>query len=130
MAFTGEINKKLSQFFNSYSKKIDFLKYLLRKKRGADEIILLTCCYIDQLGGCLFPKAGSSKNNFELMLLKHSGEKKEFSLISIGDFASDILTMLEYIEFIIPKAGRIELFSSDEIHFLGNIAKKHKNDYD
>jgi len=86
-----DIINRPSNFFDSYKQKVDFLKNLSRKRKAEDEIILLVCCYLDQLGSCLFPKGGTSKRNFELMLLKHSGESEEFSRISIADLCLDIL---------------------------------------
>jgi hypothetical protein len=109
MKLTNDIINRLSEFFDSYKKKVEFLKDLSRKHQGADEIILLACCYLEQLGGCLYPKKDSSKRSFERMLLDHSGEKDEFSLISLGNLAWDILYMAETLGYIIPKAGRVQL---------------------
>jgi len=109
MKLTNDIIKRLSRFFDLYKKKVKFLKGLSKKRQGADEIILLVCCYLDQLGGCLFPKEESSKRNFERMLFDHSGERDEFSLISLGDLSRDVLYMAETSSYMIPKAGRVQL---------------------
>ena len=117
MKLTDDIINRLSKFFDLYEKKVKFLKGLSEKRQGADEIVLLVCCYLEQLGGCLFPKVGSSKRNFELMLFKHSGESEEFSLISLGDLAYDVLYMAETLSYMIPKAGRVQLHA-DELKSL------------
>lgn len=67
---------RLSRFFDSYRKKVDFLKNLSHKRKAAEEIILLVCCYLDQLGNCLFLEAGSTKQSFEKILIEHSGESE------------------------------------------------------
>jgi hypothetical protein len=113
MKLTDDIVCRLSKFFNSYKKKTKFLKDLSRQRQGAEEIILLTCCYLDQLGSCLFPKSGSSKHSFELILFNHSGESNEFNLISLGDLACDILYMAETLNYMIPKPGRIQLHADE-----------------
>ena len=113
MKLTNDIVDRLAKFFNSYKRKVNFLKTLAGKRKAENEIILLVCCYLDQLGGCLFPTAGSSKRNFELILSKHSGENEEFSLISVADLALDILWMAESASYTIPKPGRIQLQSDD-----------------
>jgi hypothetical protein len=109
MNLTNDIMKRLSGFFSSYKEKVKFLKNLSKKRQGADEIILLVCCYIDQLGSCLYPTVNLSKRGFERMLLDHSGERDEFSLVSLGNLAGDILYMAETLSYIIPKPGRIQL---------------------
>lgn len=113
MKLTNDITTRLFNFFDSYKRRVDFLKDLSHNCKGADEVILLVCCYLDQLAGCLFPKAGSSKGNFERLLLTHSGESDEFSSISVGDLASDFLWMAESASYTIPKPGRIQLHSDD-----------------
>lgn len=107
-----KIVNRLSSFFNSYQEKANFLKALSRQRK-ADELILLACCYLDQLGSCLFPQTGSSKRSFELTLLTHSGERDEFNLISVADLAADVLWMVETISMIVPKPGRLEMMSED-----------------
>jgi hypothetical protein len=114
MNLTKDIIKRLSHFFDSYKKKVEFLKDLSKKRQGADEIILLVCCYLEQLGRCLFPKDESSKRVFELMLLNHSGENDVLSLISLGNLICDVLDMAEASSYIIPKAGRVRLRSDEE----------------
>jgi len=113
MNLPAGIVTRLTNFFDSYQKKANFLKTLSRK-RQVDEVILLACCYLDQLGGCLFPQAGSSKRSFERMLLTHSGESDEFSLISVADLAADILMMAETTSLIVSKPGRLELRSDND----------------
>lgn len=113
MTLLPDIKERLINFFDSYKQKVDFLKNLFRIREAEDEIILLICCYLDQLGSCLFPKGGSSKRNFELMLLTHSGKSAEFSLISVADLCLDILWMAESVSYIVPKPGRIQLPSED-----------------
>jgi hypothetical protein len=99
MNLPTKIVNRLSNFFDSYHERVNFLKGLSRQRK-ADELIPLACCYLDQLGSCLFPQGGSSKRGFELMLLTHSGEREEFNLISVADLAADILWMVETISMV------------------------------
>ena len=113
--------RNLSHFFDFYREKADLLRTLSRRRRE-DEIILLVCCYIDQLGGCLFPQ-GSSKKSFELLLQNHSGEKDEFSRISVADLCADIIIFAESISLYVPRPGRVQLFSDEQkplIKFIDN----------
>lgn len=105
---------RLTEFFDSYRKKADFLKKLSHKRKAPDEIILLACCYLDQLGTCLFPEAGSVKHSFEKILIKHSGESDEFKLISVGNLASDIFRIADFANVMIEKPGRIQLWSEED----------------
>jgi hypothetical protein len=114
MKLTTDIRNRLSKFFSSYKHKANFIENLSRRRRAADEIILLSCCYIDQLGSCVFHQAGSSRRNFELMLLKHSGENEELSKISVANLSFDVLWMAESASYTIPKPGRVQL-QSDEL---------------
>lgn len=113
MGLPKNIVKRLDDFFDSYNDKVKFLKTLLRTKQHEDEVVLLTCCYIEQLGSCLFTKAGSTKRAFESMLLAHSGENDIFSSISVGDLALDVMFFSDRIDYIVPKAGRIEFWSDE-----------------
>jgi hypothetical protein len=113
MKLTKEIVDRLSKFFDSYRQKVNFLKNLACKRKAENEIILLVCCYLDQLGGCLFPEEESSKCSFERILSKHSGENDEFALLSIPDLAFDILWMAEFASVTIPKPGRIQLLANN-----------------
>jgi hypothetical protein len=88
MKIRKAVMKNLLHFFEFYREKADLLRTFSRRHRE-DEIILLICCYIEQLGGCLFPQ-GSRKRTFELLLQSHSGEKDEFSRISLADLCTDI----------------------------------------
>jgi hypothetical protein len=110
---TNDIMNRLSKFFSSYKWKVKFLKNLAHERKAENEIILLVCCYLDQLGGCLFPEDGSSRLNFERILSTHSGESEEFSLISVADLALDLLWMAERAFHTIAKPGRIQLASDD-----------------
>jgi len=113
MSLPVHIVTRLSHFFGGYKERVDFLKTLSRRRK-VDEIILLVCCYLDQLGGCIFSQANSSKRSFELILLTHSGERDEFSLISVADLAADIVAMAETASLIVPKPGRLELRSEND----------------
>jgi hypothetical protein len=113
MNLTSSLIKRLTIFFDSYRQKADFLKRLSHERKGADEIILLVCCYLDQLAGCLFPEGASTKRNFERLLLTHSGESDEFERISVADLGIDILYAAEIAGYIILKPGRLQLPRED-----------------
>lgn len=114
MMLRDEIRLRVSNFFRAYGRKVRFIRQLFEEWRVSDEMILLTCCYIDQLGRCLFPTEGSSKRAFDRMLLTHSGEAGEFCLVSAGDLAMDVIWMAETASFTIPKPGRIQLKSDED----------------
>jgi hypothetical protein len=109
MNLPSDLIKRLSAFFDSYRQKADFLKRLSDERKGADEIIFLVCCYLDQLAGCLFPAENSTKRSFERLLLTHSGESEELSRISVADLGNDILYAAELAGYIIRKPGRLQL---------------------
>lgn len=113
MNFSKDIIKRLDSFFDYYKRNVTFLKYLSSERGAIDEIILLVSCYLEQLGNCLFPKSGSSKRSFELMLLDHSGERDEFNLISVANLSIDILWLAESVDYFVPKSGRIQLLSEE-----------------
>lgn len=123
MKFSKNIMTRLTEFFDSYNEKVNFLRNLSRRHKAPDEIILLVCCYLDQLGGCLFPLAGSSKHSFEKLLLTHSGESDEFSLISVADLAFDLLQMNEFADIFIKKPGRINIYAEKEKSLVKFIDK-------
>lgn len=109
MTLSNDIKKRLSHFFGWYSDKVNFLKKLHRERKFADELVLLSCCYIDQLGNCLFPNVESGKRGFELILKTHSGESKEFSLISVADLVCDLLYVSRTRFYIFPQPGRVQI---------------------
>lgn len=114
MKLTPSILTRLNKFFDTYRDKSDFLKGLEKKHKAPDEIILLTCCHLDQLGNCLYSKASSNKRSFEQLLFEHSGEKDEFNLISVSNLTSDLFRFAEFAFIIIEKPGRINIFSNEE----------------
>jgi len=114
MNLTADIKTRLKKFFDSYRKKANFLRSLEKKHKMPDEIILLACCYLDQLGNCLYSKAGSNKRSLEQLLFEHSGKRDEFNLISVSNLAIDLFRFAEFAYIKIEKPGRIILFSNEE----------------
>lgn len=112
MTLPKRVIKNLSNFFDSYREKTALLRFLARKHME-NEIILLICCYLDQLGGCLFPQ-GSSKRSFEKLLLTHSGESNEFSLVSVTDLCADIRIFAGQSDTCIWKPGRVQLVLGEQ----------------
>lgn len=121
--FPKTITNRLNDFFAFYQRRVDKLKTFIAKKEMAEELIILACCSLDHLSNCLFPKETSIENGFCKILYNHSGERKEFKLISVADFAYNLIVFLESLAGFIVKPGRVHLLYKEHEPFLSFIMK-------
>ena len=59
------------EHFEKWAQRLTFLDSLAASDH-ADEALLLACCYIDTLGGSLYPELDSSHRRFVQVLIQHS----------------------------------------------------------
>jgi hypothetical protein len=114
-----EFDAKLEKALRHYYDTIDLVDYLLREKRNAQEIILLTCSRLDSLANILSRTTTTQKTSFIQFLSKFSGESKFFNKVSVGDLYNYLYyygSLAE--EGLIERPGRIRRFGKDSDDFL------------
>lgn len=98
MELASADRKVMEEYFASWENRLSFLDQLADTKHP-DEALTLACCYIDTLGGYLFPRLRrNSQRRFVKVLVEHSGNPV-FAAIhprQVAEFLGDLRSEKEW----------------------------------
>jgi len=81
----GELETRLSSFFDTFSPTLELVDDLIRNKTHAQEIIVLTCSRLDALASTANPEDAPKKESFVNFVCDYGQERNFFNRVSVSD---------------------------------------------
>ena len=107
----NELNQSLETYFSQFSSTRELVDSLIQSKSHPQEILILLCARIDALASAAAFEEDAKANAFAHFISTYSGERGLFESVSAGDLFYELDYHLWILPGMLPKAGRIHLFS-------------------
>ncbi len=111
----GELETRLSQFFESFSTTLDLLGDLIQSKSHPQEILILSCSRLDALASTATSPETPKRDSFIKFVCSYGQDKSFFNRVSVGDLYRKV-SLYKWLlsEGLLLESGRIYRFSQED----------------